>query len=197
MTTEEKIFNAARSVFQQKGYAGARMQEIADEAGINKAMLHYFFRSKEQLFKAVFLNAFYQIAPQMNEIFNSSDSLFIKIEKFTENYISFVKKNRFLPAFIIQEMNNNPQFVKEVLSNEARPNPAKLIKQVQEEMEKGIIKTMNPKQLLLDIFSMTVFPFAAQTLVKGILEISDEEFEIFLEERKKHITEQIINAIKR
>ncbi len=71
MTTEEKIFNAARIVFQKKGFAGARMQEIADEAGINKAMLHYRFKNKELLFQAVFMNAFSQLAPQINEIFNS------------------------------------------------------------------------------------------------------------------------------
>ena len=90
MTTEEKIFNAARIVFQKKGFAGARIQEIADEAGINKAMLHYCFKNKELLFQAVFMNAFSQLAPQINEIFKSNDSVFDKIRKFTHSYISFV-----------------------------------------------------------------------------------------------------------
>jgi AcrR family transcriptional regulator len=111
MTTEEKIFNAARVVFQKKGFSGARMQEIADEAGINKAMLHYCFKSKELLFKAIFMNAFGQLAPQINEIFNSQDTVFEKIKKFTHSYISFVILNPYLPQFIIQEMNNNPSFV--------------------------------------------------------------------------------------
>ena len=75
MTTEEKIFNAARIVFQKKGFAGARMQEIADEAGINKAMLHYCFKNKQLLFEAVFMNAFSQLAPQINAIFNSNDTV--------------------------------------------------------------------------------------------------------------------------
>ena len=96
MTTEEKIFSAAREVFHRKGFAAARMQEIADEAGINKAMLHYCFKNKDQLFEAVFLNAFGQLAPQINEIFNSEETLFVKIEKFTESYISFVMENPFL-----------------------------------------------------------------------------------------------------
>lgn len=197
MTTEEKIFNAARTVFQKKGFAGARMQEIADEAGINKAMLHYCFKNKQLLFEAVFMNAFGQLAPQINEIFNSQDTVFDKIKKFTNSYITFVIHNPYLPQFIIQEMNNNPEFVMSFLNNNNRPNPALLIAQIEKEIADGIIKSINPKQLLLDIFSMTVFPFAAQMMVKGILRISDSEFNAMMEERKTIIAEQIINSIKK
>lgn len=197
MSTEEKIFEAAFKVFQNKGFTGARMQEIADEADINKAMLHYFFRSKEKLFQAVFMDAFGKLAPQINEIFNSDDVLFDKIEKFVHSYISFVKEYPFLPQFIIQEMNNNPEFVAKFLKDEKRPNPSKLLKQIEKEIELGIIKPIPPKQLVLDIFSMTAFPFAAQTLVKGIINISNEEFFKLMEERKKHIVTQIVNAIKK
>lgn len=197
MTTEEKIFNAARIVFQKKGFAGARMQEIADEAGINKAMLHYCFKNKQLLFEAVFRNAFGQLAPQINEIFNSNDTLFEKIRKFTRSYISFVILNPYLPQFVIQEMNNNPEFVLSFLNNANRPNPTLLIAQIEKEIADGIIKTINPKQLLMNIISMTVFPFAAQMLVKGMLQISDTEFNQMMEERKTSIAEQIINSIKR
>lgn len=197
MTTEEKIFNAARIVFQKKGFAGARMQEIADQAGINKAMLHYCFKNKQLLFKAVFMNAFGQLAPQINAIFNSDETVFDKIRKFTYSYISFVIDNPYLPQFVIQEMNNNPEFVMSFLNHENRPNPTLLIAQIEKEIAAGIIKPINPKQLLLDIFSMTVFPFAAQMMVKGTLQISDSEFNQLMEERKISIAEQIINSIKR
>lgn len=197
MTTEEKIFDAAFKVFQNKGFTGARMQEIADEAGINKAMLHYFFRNKEKLFEAVFMNAFGKLAPQINEIFNSEEVLFEKIRKFTHSYISFVMEYPFLPQFIIQEMNNNPEFVAKFLKNEKRPDPSKLLKQIEHEIKLGIIKPIPPQQLLLDLFSMTAFPFAAQTLVKGIINISNDEFFELMEERKIHISKQIINAIKK
>ena len=197
MTTEEKIFNAARIVFQKKGFAGARMQEIADEAEINKAMLHYCFKNKQLLFEAVFMNAFGQLAPQINAIFNSDETVFDKIRKFTHSYISFVIDNPYLPQFVIQEMNNNPEFVMSFLNHENRPNPKLLISQIEKEIAAGIIKPINPKQLLLDIFSMTVFPFAAQMMVKGIIQISDSEFNQLMEERKTSIAEQIINSIKR
>lgn len=197
MTTEEKIFLSARKVFQKKGFAGARMQEIADEAGINKAMLHYCFKNKESLFEAVFMNAFGQLAPQINQIFNSEDTLFGKIEKFTENYISFVIENPYMPQFIVQELNNNPEFAQKLLHHPNRPNPQNLIVQINKEIELGIIKPIHPKQLVLDIISMTVFPFAAQIMVRGIVGISEEEFQQLMQERKKHIANQIINAIKK
>ena len=197
MTTEEKIFEAAFKVFQLKGFKGARMQEIADEAGINKAMLHYCFKNKELLFEAVFMNAFGKLAPQINEIFKSQDSIFEKIKKFTDSYISFVMNYPFLPQFIIQEMNNNPEFVTKFLKKENRPDPTKLIHQIENEIKSGILKPINPKQLLIDIFSMTVFPFAAQALLKGMIQVSNEEFMQLMEERKKYIYEQIITSIKK
>ncbi|WP_396171558.1 TetR/AcrR family transcriptional regulator [Flavobacterium sp.] len=197
MTTEEKIFNAARIIFQKKGFAGARMQEIADKAGINKAMLHYCFKNKELLFQAVFMNAFSQLAPQINAIFQSNDSIFDKIRKFTHSYISFVMLNPYLPQFVIQEMNNNPEFVMTFLKNESRPNPTLMIAQIEKEIADGIIKPINPKHLLMNMISMTVFPFAAQMMLKGILQISDVEFNSMMEERKTSIAEQIINSIKR
>jgi AcrR family transcriptional regulator len=173
------------------------MQEIADEAGINKAMLHYCFKNKQLLFEAVFMNAFGQLAPQIKEIFTSEDSVFDKIKKFTHSYISFVIMNPYLPQFVIQEMNNNPAFVMSFLKNENRPNPALLITQIEKEIADGIIKPINPKQLLMDIFSMTVFPFAAKMMMKGMIQISDAEFNQMMEERKTSIAEQIINSIKR
>lgn len=197
MTTEEKIFNAAKIVFQRRGYSGARMQEIADEAGINKAMLHYCFKNKQLLFEAVFMNAFGQIAPKVNAIFNSEDSVFDKIKKFTFDYISFVIENPYLPQFIIQEMNNNPEFVMKFISHDNRPNPKVLLAQIEKEIDEGILKPITPKQLVLDIFSMTVFPFAAQIMVKSIIQISDSEFNQLMEERKTTIAEQIINSIKK
>jgi TetR/AcrR family transcriptional regulator len=197
MTTEEKIFNAARAIFQKKGFAGTKMQEIADEAGINKAMLHYCFKNKQQLFEAVFMNAFNQLAPQISAIFNSEDSVFDKITKFTHSYISFVIDNPILPQFVIQEMNNNPDFVMSFLKNEKKPNPLLLLSQIEKEIADGIIKPIKPKQLLLDIFSMTIFPFAAHRMMKGMLQISDAEFNQMMEERKTAIAEQIINSIKR
>lgn len=110
--TEKKILEAAKEVFQQKGMDGARMQEIANAAGINKAMLHYYFRSKQLLFEAVFKNAFSLLSPQLNKVLNDDSSIEEKVKSFTHNYISFMKKHPYLPNFIIQESNRNPAFLR-------------------------------------------------------------------------------------
>ncbi|MFK5974290.1 MAG: TetR/AcrR family transcriptional regulator, partial [Flavobacteriaceae bacterium] len=115
--TENRILTAAKNVFQRKGMDGSRMQEIANEAGINKAMLHYYYRSKQLLFEAVFKNAFSLLAPQLNAILNDDSSIEEKIKNFTHNYITFILKHPYLPNFIIQELNRNPEFIEKIKQN--------------------------------------------------------------------------------
>jgi hypothetical protein len=94
-------------------------------------------------------------------------------------------------------MNNDPEFAMKFLNHENKPNPTVLIAQIEKEIELGILKPVHPKQLLIDIFSLTIFPFAAQMLMKGIVQISDSEFNDMMEERKTSIAAQIINSIKK
>ncbi|MBK7336511.1 MAG: TetR/AcrR family transcriptional regulator [Saprospirales bacterium] len=89
LDTEGRVLEAAKRVFIRKGYAGARMQEIADEAGINKGLLHYYFKSKDNLFSAIFEQAFREMVPRQNELFESDLPLFIKLEQFVERYLDF------------------------------------------------------------------------------------------------------------
>ena len=128
--TESQILNAAKNVFQRKGMDGSRMQEIADEAGINKAMLHYYYRSKQMLFEAVFKGAFSLLAPQLNKILNDDNSLEEKIKNFTSSYISFIVKHPYVPNFVIQELNRNPDFILKMQRNNEFPNIQKFKDQV-------------------------------------------------------------------
>jgi len=195
-STEETILNAAITIFQKKGMAGARMQEIADEANINKAMLHYYFRNKQQLFEAVFMQAFQEFVPHMNGIFHAEKPVFIKIREFVDSYISFVLKNPYLPTFLIQEININPQFAKTFFNEHTTPDPSYFEKQIADEIEKGILRPIDPKQLLLNLFSLSAFPFVGSGLVKGILKLDKESFKKMMDERKVLIPELIINSIK-
>ena len=195
-TTETTILNAAETIFQQKGMDGARMQEIADEAGINKALLHYYYRSKQLLFEAVFKSAFSLLAPQMNKILNDDSSVFDKIKNFTSNYISFVMKHPYLPNFIIQELNKNPEFAINILAENNFPNIEKFKNQIAEEVLKETIKPIKADQLFINILSLNIFPFIAAPLFKGFLNLSNEEYQLMLENRKTEVAEFIINAIK-
>ena len=194
--TEEIIFKSAITIFHKKGLAGARMQEIADEAGINKAMLHYYFRSKQLLFEAVFKKAFMQLAPQIHQVLNSEDSLFEKIENFADKYISFVMENRFLPTFIIQELNNNPDFAIQFFSQAEFPKPTNFLLQIEEGIQNKTIRPVNPKQVLIDMFSLCIFPFVGLPLLKKISNLEESAYNNLLIERKKHIASMVINSIK-
>ncbi|WP_372794916.1 TetR/AcrR family transcriptional regulator [Lutibacter sp.] len=195
-TTETDILNAAKRIFQHKGMAGARMQEIADEAGINKALLHYYFRSKQLLFEAVFKMAFSMLAPQLNEVMNADSSLFEKIRKFSNNYISFVLKHPYLPNFIIQELNRNPEFVEKLIAEDHFPNIEKFKKQVNDKVTEGTIKPIKPEQLFINIMALNIFPFIGAPLLKGFINIENQTYNQLMEDRKTEVAEFIINAIK-
>jgi hypothetical protein len=149
------------------------------------------------LFEAVFRQAFEKFAPHINEVFNSERSVFEKIKKFTNSYISFVMENPYLPNFLIQEINNNPEFSQLFFGSHIAPNPLKFEKQIAEDIEMGIIKPIDPKQLLLNLFSLTAFSFVGTGLVRGILNLDDKKFKAMMQERKVLIPELLINSIKK
>lgn len=193
---EAKILNAAKNNFQKKGMAGSRMQEIADEAGINKALLHYYYRSKQLLFEAVFNQAFKIIGPKLGAVLNADLPLFEKIQNFTQNYISFVMEHPYLPGFIIQELNQNPKFAKQLAQDLRFPEISIFKKQIEDAVKQGLIRPISAEQLFINIISITVFPFVGAPLLKGFTKLDDDAYNILLEQRKTAVAEFIINAIK-
>jgi len=197
ITTETAILNAAKSIFERKGMDGARMQEIADAAGINKALLHYYYRNKQLLFEAVFKSAFLILAPQLNKVLNSNASLNDKIKGFTKNYISFIIKHPYLPNFIISELNRSPEFFQKFISEEHFPNIEKFKQQVTKNVKEGKIIPIKAEQLFINIMALNVFPFIAAPLIKGFLAITNNNDYIqLMEERTTEVSNFIINALK-
>ena len=195
ITPESNILNAAKEIFERKGMAAARMQEIADEAGINKAMLHYYYRSKQLLFEAVFKSAFSTLAPQLNEIINAENSLFDKIRNFTNNHVTFVVNHPYLFNFIIQELNRDPDFIEKLFS-EKLPNIQKFRDQVDKKIKEGRIIPIKAEHLFINILALNIFPFIASPLLKGFLKTDDHAYRQLMEERKTEIADFIINSIK-
>ncbi len=196
ISAEEKILEAARQVFENKGMSGARMQEIADEAKINKSLLHYYYRSKQKLFEAVFKTAFHKLAPQINIILNSDQSICEKIRNFSMNYTSFMIKHPYLPNFILQELNRNPAFVKELISTKTFPSMKNFQKQIREAVANKKIRKIEAEQLFINILSLNIFPFVAAPLLKGFINANDKEYKTVLENRKVEVAEFIIQSIK-
>ncbi|QJD96358.1 TetR/AcrR family transcriptional regulator [Mucilaginibacter robiniae] len=194
-TTEELIFDAALSIFQKKGLAGARMQEIADAAGINKSMLHYYYRSKELLFKQVFLLSFKQFSASVIPLLNQPNTWEEKIPLLVAHYISSMQKNPDLPMFVINELRYNPdEFINIVTEN--RVGNTLFIQQLKEGMEKGFIRPIRPIQVMVSIISETVFPFIAQPMINYMTHVQETSWEVFIETRQAVIPEMLIKYLK-
>lgn len=195
--TEQRILEAAKKVFVRKGMTGARMQDIADEAGINKALLHYYFRNKEKLFEMIFIEAASRLFPRINQLFTAELPLFEKIERFCHEYIDIVKSNPYLPLFVLNEINQNPEhFLQKFWKGAHKPNPSYLLNQIAEEVQKGTIRPIHPANLMINLVSMTIFPFMAKPMLEANLGISAEQFNDFIEQRKKEIPAFIISALR-
>lgn len=193
--TEEQIFEAASRVFQRKGYAGARMQEIADEADINKSMLHYYYRSKDKLFTKVYQREMSRFFPVIFSVMDSDDPLDQKVEQLVGAYYSFLNDNPKLLPFLITEMNQNPQRFHDFIKKKSIRPPQSLFKQIKRDIEKGKMDAVDPKQLLVSIVALTLFPFAVSTLIKALFELDEQQFLQFLQDRKEFLVDFILNAV--
>ena len=192
--TEALILKAARDVFIAKGLDGARMQEIANEAGINKALLHYYFRSKENLFEAVFSDVASNLFPAMKQLLESELGLAEKITFFVKIYLKALHENPFIPAFVINTLNSNPeQFLKYI--KRAGLNPMMLQKQIDDEVARGLIRKVRPEHLLVNIIAMCIFPFVAKPIVQNIFDMSNEEYAKYLEARETEIIDFVLKSI--
>ncbi|MFN8254858.1 MAG: TetR/AcrR family transcriptional regulator [Bacteroidales bacterium] len=195
--TEEKILEAAKEVFLEKGSDGTRMQEIADRAGINKSLLHYYYRSKEKLFGAVFKFAFSQFLPRIYDIFSNEKDLFVFIRQFVAVYIDTITKNPFIPMFILGEINKNKPGLFLSLLKISGINPEFFRERIKKEINAGKIKPIDPNQLIVNTIGMCVFPFIARPLLEVVLFNKDTEaYDNFIESRKTEVADFIINSIK-
>ena len=193
--TEEKILDAAQTVFIEKGMDGARMQEIANEAGINKALLHYYFRSKQKLFEAIFKQVFKQIFPDIKAFIHSEIPIEEKLGIFVEKYIDLLMKNPFLPSFILKEIHRDPEFLASVIKGQGI-NPQDLFTMLEKEMEAGNIQKMDPRELMINILGLSIFPFAAKPLMQIMFFENDKKaYREFLKQRKVTVKRFVLDSI--
>ena len=192
LTTEEKIITAARNIFTQKGFSATRTRDIAEEAGINLALLNYYFRSKKNLFRIIieekFDVLFGMIAPILSD---ANISLEEKIETLVTNYTDLLLANEDLPFFVLSEMKTNEFILKKVKKNAQMLSQPTIEKQLK---ERGFtISTLN---FIMNIISMTMFPFISKPLFVSTGLVKEKEFTNFVMDRKKHIPTWVMNTLK-
>ncbi|MDP3912360.1 MAG: TetR/AcrR family transcriptional regulator [Bacteroidota bacterium] len=194
-STEDKILEAAKNVFVTKGMDGARMQEIADEAGINKALLHYYFRSKERLFEATFGEIIKYAFPKITQIVQTDGPIVTKIEQIIDAYIDLLIKHPFIPGFVMKELNRDPSGLFKIVVKFGL-NPKAIFDHIQLAMDRGEIIKMKPQHLAINILSMCIFPFAARPILSFVVFKDDPKaLEAFYAERAEIIKKFVIDAI--
>ena len=193
--TEERILQAAHRVFVRGGTAGARMQEIADEAGVNKALLHYYFRSKDRLAEAVFTRAAGQLLPRVFPILGSDLPLDDKVRRFVEAELDFMSEHPYLPGYVLSEANFNPEMIRRVLG-ERRPPIDVLRAQLDALAAEGKIRPIAAEQFLLNLLSLLFFPFVARPMTSILLGMDDDAFRAFTAERREYLAGFILNALR-
>ena len=194
--TEERIVEAARRVFMRKGMAGARMQEIADEAGINKSLLHYYFRSKDKLYDHILTELMDRISSGIAEMFKQEMTVKERLMAFVDVYIDALLENRSLPLFILNEINHNPDRFASLIRDKIASRLGTYIQQMLQESQEGMIRPIHPLHLILNVLGMIIFPFAAYPLLEKVMgEELEGILDGFLEERKAVVKEFIDNAI--
>lgn len=191
--TEYKIVEAAKTVFVRKGMDGARMQEIADEAGINKALLHYYFRSKDRLFEKVFDMLFKDIFVIFEEAITNEMSFELFLEKFIRQYLQMLKEKPYLPQFIIHELNRNPERIVVLMQN-MDFDKQELFKLINKAIDDKVIRPIHPVHLLTNIVSLCIFPFIAKPIITGFMLDGDKEkYQQYIDERP----EEVIGFVKK
>lgn len=196
--SDELILNAAVKVFTRKGYAGARMEEIAKEAGINRALLHYYFRDKETMFNIIFETRFKEFFTGLFEVFQSDAPFIEKIRRIVDHEITVLIKHPDLARFVIMEIAQQPERLIQ-FGQKLGFNPRLMLenfqKEIQQNVDAGKIRPIDGRQLLMNIISICIYPFVAKPIIKTMMQMDENTFLKLMEKRKKEAFDFIINAI--
>ncbi len=194
-TVEMKILDAAGKVFYMKGKDGTSMQDIAKEAGITRTSLNYYYRTKDKLFEAVFRHTLELFVPKIAALMQSSANFPEYVDELVSTIIDSMIEYPQIPVFVLQELTSNPARVPQMMS-ELGLNPVLTMERFRKE---GALSGlgMDPRQLVLSLISMCIFPFAGKPMLVTVMFGGDESAYIAaMEERKKLIPEMISSMIK-
>lgn len=197
LTAEDRIKQAAIRVFMDKGMHGARMQDIADEANINKAMLHYYFRNKQQLFEVVFQHQFFKLFQSLSTIIFSESTFEEQVPELVAKEIELFSEIPTLPLFVLDSAWRNPDLIKQLMSDKPIDMVKKTLqKTINDAVKRNVIRHISVEQFLMNLMSLVIYPFIAKPLFSTVFNKSDKQYEVLLKKRKTEITELIMNSLK-
>lgn len=202
-STETRILDAARTVFVRHGTAAARMQQIADEADVNKALLHYYFDDKATLAREVFVRAARELLPSVFRVLGSDLPIEEKVERVVALELDRLSETPFLPGYVLTELHSQPGRAHGLLAAVmgepadalAAPVLESLERQLREGEREGTLRYVDPEQFIVNLISLCIFPFAARPMLTELLGMSDERFHAFIRERKRILPELFLRGL--
>jgi len=202
--TEARILNAAHAVFVRRGTAGARMQEVAAEADVNQALLHYYFRTKERLAGAVFARAAADFFPAIIGILASDLDLDAKVARVVDTEIDHLSRKPYLPGYLISEITHHPERARQLILSVAGQMPEHLRprvlgvvgRQIDERVKRGTMRPIAPEQFVVNLISLCVFPFAARPMIGAMLGVDDRGFDEFIARRRRDLPAFFLGALR-
>lgn len=202
--TESRILQAARDVFTRHGTVGARMQDIAREAGVNQALLHYYFRSKQALADRVFREAAATLHAAQPQTLRPDAPLAEIFRAFVHTYIETVRRTPFLPGYLAAEAHHDParfaRLFADVTGKEPRTAATAMVARVQglidARVASGEMRPMRAEHLIVTVVSLLAFPFVARGVLTGARVFDDAAFERFLDERRDELPRLLLNAVR-
>jgi AcrR family transcriptional regulator len=196
-----RILDAADEVFVRRGIDGARTREIAAKAGVNKALIHYYFRTKTDLARAVWLRIASSLVPGIFQMMASDAPLDDKIDAFVDSYLTRLKRHPYLPAYVVSEAARRPDFVPAFYASgrgaAAKRMVRKLRDQIQEQVKKGKIAPIDADQFFITLASSCMFPFVMRAMLSAALGIGPSQFDSFIERRRKTLPAFLKRGLRR
>ena len=193
LTRQQEILQAARKEFIQEGIAGARTQAIADNIGVTKAMIHYYFKTKDNLFAEVFREATETLMQDLMNDLEKDTPLFQKIEQFIDRAIERFHNHPQLTGFVMNELNNHPDITQPIFDQTYQYNGSVFSDQLEEAASNYEIAPVKPNQVITNILSLCMFPYGAGSFMQSILDLDEEAYGAFLSQRREVVKDTVIN----
>lgn len=195
--TRERILDAAHTVFLRKGTANSRTQEIADEARVNKALVHYYFGTKAALADAVFERALGTLMPRIFGILTDENrSIEQKVREIAREQIDFHSARPYLAGYVVSEMHAEPARIAAVFSKRGGPPLDVLRRQLREAAKAGTIRPIAAEQFVVNLMALLVFPFALRPALGVLLNLDSSAWNAFLEERRRLLPDFFLAGLR-
>jgi AcrR family transcriptional regulator len=183
-STPDRILDAAHRVFLRRGTAGARTQEIAAEAGVNKALVHYYFGTKEALAEAVFQRVASVLLPSIFGVLSAPElTLEERVRRVAERQVAFHRAHPYMAIYLLSEIHTVPERLEGLVGPHGRPSLAPLQAQLDAAAAAGTIRPTAVSEFMVNLMSLLVFPVVARPMIRHVVGMSDADYDRFLDQR--------------